>query len=177
MAELTVDIIYGKALYMAAKEVDKVQLVRDEAKEVLSIIKGEPDFMAFINTPVIPAQDKKDVLEKVFGGKVCDELLNLLYVLVDKGRTRHIAKIFAVYEELIDESEGFAIGKIISVNPLKEEQLKKFEAETTKLLRKNVRLKNETDPGLIGGVRIFIDGKLIDASLRSRLDNLGNTII
>lgn len=177
MAELTVDIIYGKALYMAAKEVDKVQLVRDESKEVLSIIKGEPDFMAFINTPVIPAQDKKNVLEKVFGGKVCDELLNLLYVLVDKGRTRHIAKIFAVYEELIDESEGFAIGRIISVNPLKEEQLKKFEAETTKLLRKNVRLKNETDPGLIGGVRIFVDGKLIDASLRSRLDNLGNTII
>lgn len=177
MAELTVDIIYGKALYMAAKEVDKVQLVRDEAREVLSIMKSEPDFVEFINTPVIPARDKKEVLEKIFGGNICEELLNLLYVLVDKGRSRHIAKIFAVYEGLIDESEGYALGRIISVTPLKEEQLKKFEAETAKLLRKNVRLKNETDPGLIGGVRIFVDGKLIDASLRSRLDNLGNTII
>lgn len=177
MAELTVDGTYGYALYLAAKEVDKIQLIREEAKEVQSLLENEPDFVAFINTPVIPAKDKKAVIDKVFRDKVSEELLNLLFVLVDKGRTRHIAKIFSSYESKINEVEGFAVGKILSVVPLNKAQLEKFEEETAKLLKERIKLENVVDPRLLGGIKIFINGKVIDASLRSRLNSLTSTII
>ncbi len=177
MAELTVDSIYGYALYLAAKEVDKIQLIREEAKEVQAILEAEPDFVEFINTPVIPAKEKKAVIDKVFRDKVSDELINLLFVLVDKGRTRHIKKIFSSYEAKINDVEGYAVGKILSVVPLTGAQTEKFEEETAKLLQEKVKLENVVDPRLLGGIKIFINGKVIDASLRSRLDSLTSKII
>jgi F-type H+-transporting ATPase subunit delta len=177
MAELTVHGTYGYALYLAAKEVDKVQLIREEAKEVLSVLDSEPDFVAFINTPVIPAKEKKAVIDRVFRDKISDELLNLFFVLVDKGRAKHINKIFSAYEAKINEVEGFAVGKILSVVPLSKGQLKKFEEETAKLLQERIKLENVVDVRLLGGIKIFINGKVIDASLRNRLDSLTSKII
>ena len=177
MAELTIDGTYGYALYLAAKEVDKIQLIREQTKEVQSLLEGEPNFVEFINTPVIPAKEKKAVIEKVFRDKICDELLNLLFVLVDKRRTRHISKIFSSFESKINEVEGYAVGKILSVVPLTSDQIKKFEEETAKLLQERIKLENVVDTRLLGGIKIFINGKVIDASLRSRLNSLTSTII
>jgi ATP synthase F1 delta subunit len=177
MAELTIDTTYGHALYLAAKEVDKVKLILEETREVRSLLEKEGDFVAFITTPVIPAKEKKMVLEKVFDGVISRELLNLLFVLVDKGRTRHMEKIFKAYEGEIYKAEGYGEGKIFSVVPIVGEQLSRFEEETSRLLRQKVKLENVIDPSLVGGMKILIQGKIIDASLRKRLEDLSNTII
>ena len=73
---------------------------------------------------------------------------------------------------MIDENKGFSLGTIFSIKPLSDGQLESFEKETGKLLRKQVRLENKVDKNLIGGVRIFIEGKVIDASIQRKLMNL-----
>jgi len=177
MAELTIGLTYGNALYQAAKEVNKRDLILEQATEVLEIIKQEPDLHMFMDTPVVSAAEKKKALGAIFEGRICDELLNLIYIMVDKGRTRHFPRIVRVYRDLLNHEEGFSYGKIFTVKPLSPDRLTKFEGETGKLLQQNVRLENEIDPALIGGIKIFIDGKIIDASLQRRLEDLGNTIL
>lgn len=177
MAELTIALTYGSALFQAAAEVNKKDRILEEAAEVLGILEQEPELFAFMNTPVVPALEKKTVLTKIFKDRICDELLNLICIMVDKGRVRHFPKVVKVYRDLINKEEGFSYGKIYSVRPLSQVQLAKFEEETGRLLQQNVKLENETDPRLIGGITIFIDGKVIDASLRKRLDDLSSTII
>ncbi len=103
--------------------------------------------------------------------------MNFLYVMIDKGRTKHFERAIKVYKELLDKEEGLAYGKIFSVKPLSADKLQKFEKETGKLLQEKVKLENEIDTNLIGGIKILIDGKVIDASLRKRLEDLSNTII
>jgi ATP synthase F1 delta subunit len=125
-----------------------------------------------MNTPAIAAREKKDVISKIFEGKIADELLNLMRILIDRGRTRHFVKIIAVYKDLINKEEGFSYGKILSVKPLAEERLRRFEEETGKLLKLRVKLENLPAPDLIGGVKIYIDGRIIDASIKSRLKDL-----
>ncbi len=176
MAELTVAMTYGDALYQAAKELGTRDIIAEEAHAVLEIMKAEPTFCDVINSPCIPAEDKKKLLKAVFEGKICNELLNLWMILVDKRRTMHFPKIVQVYDDLCNSEDGFAYGKIFSINPLTEEQLARFESETSKLLKENVRLENETDKSLIGGVKILIDGKIIDATIRKRLSDLTDTI-
>ena len=51
-----------------------------------------------------------------------------------------------------------------------------MQQKVSDLLGENVKLENEIDKTLIGGVKILIDGKIIDASLRSRLENLSNAM-
>ena len=177
MAELTVDLTYGSALFQAAEETGKKDLFLDEACQVLGIFEQEPDFYAFINYPAISAKEKKDVLKRVFEGRICQELLNLLYVLVDKGRTRHFPKIINAYKDMINHEEGYSYGTVYSVEALKPEQIVKFEEQTSELMKKKVKLENQLDPKLIGGVKILVDGRIIDASIRKRFQDLGSKII
>ncbi|MDD2217816.1 MAG: ATP synthase F1 subunit delta [Eubacteriales bacterium] len=176
MAELTVAMTYGDALFQAGKDLDKIDIIAEEAHAVLGILKEEPQFCDVINSPCIPADEKKKLLRAVFQGKICDELLNLWMILVNKRRTIHFENIVRVYDDLRNREEGLAYGKVVSMNPLTEQQLLRFEDETSKLLKEKVRLENETDKSLIGGVKILIDGKIIDATIRKRLSDLTDII-
>ena len=176
MAELTIDLTYGTALFEAARETGKTEIIKAESAEVLEIFRRERDLQTFVNAPGISADQKKQALEAIFGGKICDELLNFLCILVDKGRTFHLEKMIKVYKELADKEEGFSYGTVYSVIPLGDERIKELEEETSKLLRINVRLSNEIDPKLMGGFKILVEGKLIDASIRKRFDELNSQI-
>lgn len=96
---------------------------------------------------------------------------------MDKGRTKHYPRIIDSYEKLIAQAEGYAKGDIYSVQPLSEEQRIKFEEQTGKLLQENVKLENKIDASLIGGVKILIDGKMLDASLKKRLDDMRSKLL
>ena len=93
MADLTVDLTYGSALYEAAEDVGKRDEIAKNADWVLEVLRDNPDLQNFINYPAISAREKKETIEKIFDGNVCEEFLNFLYVLIDKGRTMHLAKI------------------------------------------------------------------------------------
>lgn len=177
MAELTIDMTYANALFQAAQDVDKVALIQQEAKSMLDIFQQEKDFFYFFNDPTVSAGKKKTVLKNVFEGRICTEHLNFLFVLVDKGRTGRYPRIIAGYEKRIAEEEGYARGDVFSVQPLSEEQKTKLEEQTGKLLQQNVKLENKIDTSLIGGVKILIDGKMLDASLKKRLDDMRSELL
>jgi ATP synthase, F1 delta subunit len=176
MAELTVESTYGKALFEAAKEVDKVELILEELNAIRAIFQEEPDFYEFFNTPVLSGPEKKKVIEKVFTGQLSDETYNFLCILIDKRRTCNFDRIVKEYQHLLNQSVGIFAGTINSVEPLTDIQLSNFEEKTGKLLRKNVKLINKLDPSILGGVKIFIEGKVIDATIRKRLQDLEGSI-
>ena len=177
MAELTVDLTYGSALYQAAVETNKKDLILDEAFQVQDVFEREPEFFEFLNYPAISAIEKKDVLKRVFEGRICQELLNLLYVLTDKGRTARYSKIIKAYKDMVDREEGIAYGTVYSVEPLKDTQIAKLEEQLTALLQEKIKLTNELDPKLIGGFKILVDGRILDASIRKRLQDLGSKLV
>ncbi|MDO4196704.1 MAG: ATP synthase F1 subunit delta [Prevotellaceae bacterium] len=176
MAELTVDRTYGTALFEAAGDLGIKDEILEETVGLMELFEKEPDLATFMKYPSIPAREKKEVIKNIFEGRIDDVFLNFLYVLVDKGRTTHLQGILKMYIKLIDEEAGFTNGIVYSVVPLGEDKIKELEEETSKLLRKNVKLTNELDTDLIGGVKILAEGKLIDLSYRKRLEDLGNQI-
>ncbi len=74
MAELTVGMTYGNALFQVASEVHKTEVILDEAIQLLELLKQEQDLSAFIDTPVISIADKKDVLKSILEGRISEEL-------------------------------------------------------------------------------------------------------
>ena len=174
MAELTVDLTYGEALMGAARETGKEQLILDEAQQILDIMSKEPDFNAFINYPAISADEKKETLKNIFEGKICEELLNFLCILVDKRRTMNFERIIKVYRGLIEKEVGVSYGAVYSVVKLSEDRIIDLEEQTSRLLQTKVKLTNELDPKLMAGIKILVDGKIIDASYRKKFDELAS---
>lgn len=176
MAELIVERTYGEALYQAAKDLGKEAVFSEELAALQAVFAEEADFLRFLEAPTISVEEKENVVQEVLGGSFSAEIIRFLFVLIEKGRVRKFSKISAVYGRLRGEEEGIVPGTIESAVPLSEEHIRKFEEQTGKLLRKKVKLKNEVDKSLIGGVRIFADGKMIDASVKSRVSTLMETI-
>ena len=176
MAELTVDMTYGTALYEAASEQGKTEQIREEAGQIIGIFEQEPELRAFVNYPAISADEKKKVLQDIFEGQICSELLNFLYVLIDKRRIGQFERIIRVYRDLADHEEGVAYGMVYSAVPLDKGRLAEIEEQTSKLMQQKVRLTNETDPGLLAGFKVLVEGKVIDASYRKRFDEMASQL-
>lgn len=172
MAELTVASTYAKALFDVAVENNKVDLIGEELEGLKEIFNQEPDFKRLLASPTVSVAEKKQVIETVFEGKMEKELLNFLYVLIDKGRANQIENIIKKYKDEVAELNHFTNGTIYSVEPLKEEKVQEFEEQVSKLLNKKVKLENQVDSKLIAGVKILVEGKIIDASVRQSLDEM-----
>lgn len=176
MAELTVDLTYGTALYQAAAELGKEAQILEEGRAVVEIFRNEPEFEAVLRSPAVAAEAKKNLLCNVFEGRLTQELLNFLCILIDKGRFNRFRRIISEYARLYDSREGIIKGIIYSVEPLDSKRLAEFENQTSKLMGVRVILENQTDSSLIGGVKILADGRIIDASIRSRLNKIASEI-
>ena len=174
MAELAVDLTYGTALMEAARDVGKEDQILEEAQAVAQLIEDEPDLHQFINYPGVSADEKKEVLKNIFEGRICEELLNFLYILVDKRRTMNFGRIVKVYKSLVEREEGVSYGTVYSVVKLSDERMAELEEQTSKLLQMNVKLENELDPSLLAGFKILVEGKIIDASYRKKFDELAS---
>ena len=78
MAELTVDRVYGEALYQVATELGKTEDILEEGLAICDIMDLEPDLERLMVNPTIAADVKKEILTNIFEGRISEELLNLL---------------------------------------------------------------------------------------------------
>ncbi|MDR1246751.1 MAG: ATP synthase F1 subunit delta, partial [Clostridiales Family XIII bacterium] len=166
MEALTVATTYGAALFEVARDLDKIDSIGEEITALGGIFKDEPEFFNLLCNPGIDAVGKKETLKTVLDGRVSKELLNFMFILTDKRRIGGFHTIVKAYHTLVNANLGISIGSIYSAVPLSDDRRKSLEEETGKLLKRNVRLDNLIDADLIGGVKIYIEGKLIDASIR-----------
>jgi len=177
MEKLTVDLTYGQALFDAAMDRGKLYEIWAEYLAVMEVFSEYPLLKKLFCVPTITNREKKDAATKIFGKHISQELLNFIFILIDKRRMESWEGIDREYEKLVWKKEGHAKGILYSAVPIEGEKLKAFESKTDASIHKRVQLENRIDKSLIAGVRIYVDGKLIDASVKSRLENMKQRII
>lgn len=174
--ENVIAMTYGKALFEAARELDRVCEIEEEIRGLDEIFRKEEAFLRLLRSPAVTVKEKKTLTGQIFGGRVGAEVLSFLYILIDHGRMGQYHAIVKNYLKRKDAWLGEACGKIWSASPLTEEELHRFEGETGRLLGKRVTLKNRIDPAVLGGVRVQVSGRLIDATVRSALEGLRDSL-
>ncbi len=177
MEELNVSLTYGQALFDVAKELGREKELLEEAIGVREIMKNEPGFLMLVNDPTITGDEKKEIIQNVFDEKISQELLNFFCVLIDKRRISYFIRIVNQFEKLVNEYEGFAAGVVCTAIELSESRIQEIERETSKLLNGKVKLIQEIDTNLIGGIKILVNGKIIDASVRKKLQDMARQLI
>ena len=174
--EIEVAMTYARALYDAAKDLDHVEEILEEIIALDKIFRQEKNLRAILQNPAFSRAQKKESIRNIFEGRVHEEVVNFLCILIDKNRYYDFHGIVREYRSIVDEEQGRGFGVIYSAVPLTGEQTGKFEEQASRLLRKNITLRNIVDPSVIGGVRLFIDGKMIDASLSTKLERMAENI-
>jgi F-type H+-transporting ATPase subunit delta len=98
---------------------------------------------------------------------------NFLLLAVDKRREAYVAEVARAYALLADRAEGLVDVEVRTAVELGEESRGRLHETLAGKLERRVRVSFVIDPSLVGGIQVKVDDRLFDASLRRRLDRLG----
>lgn len=163
---------YANALFEVALEEEKYDAVGQELLFILKCLKEEPKLYDILKSPLVVLKEKKEILNSVFGKNVNQEILNFLYIIVDKKREKYIESIIEEYMALTNEAKNIVEAVAITAVPLKNEMMLKLQETLSKSLGKNVQLKNEIDTEIMGGVLVKVGDKIMDGTIKSRLGEI-----
>lgn len=171
MAEL-VSKRYASALFEVAFEGQNYEQVKNELNFILDCLKGEPQLYDLLKSPLITADEKKDIVSNIFKERVSEEVFNFIRIIIDKGREEYIESVVKEYNILADAVKNKVEAVAITAIPMDKQDLLKLQVNLSMSSGKNIQLKNQVDPSIIGGVLVKIGDKLIDGTVKSRLVNM-----
>lgn len=132
---------------------------------------------SFLDTPRIPTEEKKRILREVFADQVPPLFINFLLVVVDKRRQRSLPAIQAAYADLLDEKAGRVHAAVRLAFEPDEALRTQLVAALSKRLGADVVPHFVKDERILGGVIIRVGDRVMDGSLRRRLDDLRSTLV
>ena len=161
---------YSKAIFEIAEEKNQVKEIYEMLNSAMVLYRTDKEFKNFILNPLIDSEQKKSVLNKIFGKDNSDNLNILLYIL-DKGRMNCIKYIVAEYLKIYYRKNRILDVKATFTKELTDEQKKKLIDKLSQKTRKEINLEIKIDKDILGGGIIKIGDKIIDGSIRRELDN------
>lgn len=162
---------YALALYEIAEEKGKVKQYLEELRDILNIISDE-DFTKLIKHPQVSTSSKKKLFNDVFKDKIDEDLLSFLLVLIEKGRILQLESKINEFEKIYLERNNTIVAKVKTVIPLKDDEKHGLIDKLQKKYNKKIILEEEIDKDIIGGVYVEINGKIIDGTIKSKLDEM-----
>ncbi len=165
---------YAAALHSFARQRGLTAEILRQLEEFAGLWQDSPELRQVMQSPRIERSRKANILQAV-GSRLefSQPLMNLCNLLLDKGRLEILPALFREFEALEDMAAGRARAHCLVAHPLTEEQLGKLRQKLIKISgAKDVLLTLETDPSLLAGFVVSIDGKIIDGSLKGRLHRL-----
>ncbi len=161
---------YSRAVFEIALERKELDRWQSDLRKIASL--GEDAiFIAFLESPKFHFEDKARLLSERLGD-INPLALNLVYLLVERGRLSMVGDIADDYQRLLDSYRGIEQAEITTAVPLDDEDKLGLEEHLGAIVGKRVVLKPKVDSSLIGGIVARIGGKLLDGSTRSKLEAL-----
>lgn len=163
---------YAEALFEAGIELKKLDEFKNEIEFVSEVFKSDDQLKTVFQHPKLSKNEKKDILNSLFKDKVSTEVLNLCYITVDKGREKHLEVINDEYRKLYNKEKGIVEAQALTAVAMSKEELDNLQSKLSNKLNKKVELKNAIDPTVVGGVLVKVGDKIIDGSIKGRLNEV-----
>ncbi len=176
MAKL-VSQTYGNALFELGLEENKIDLLFEEAKVFLEVIRNDDELMKFMKHPKIVKDKKMETGKMIFEKTFSREFAGFLLILVQKDRFVDVEKILEYFIGQIKEYKKIGVAFVSTAVPLKEEQKKKVEQrllETTSY--ESFEMNYTVDETLLGGMVIRIGDRIVDTSIKNKLRELSKQL-
>lgn len=162
---------YCDAIFAVAQEDNTLDLYKEQLLLVDDTLKDD-QFRFVMSHPKISHDEKKQVLENVYGTVLDHTLLNFLKLLVDKGRFIRMHEIVKEFIKQYNEVNQIQVVYVSSAKALREEETQRLKEALEKKLNKHIDMRQRIDEDLMAGIRVKINDQVIDNSAKSRLQRL-----
>lgn len=172
MAKLVANT-YGDALFELALSESAVDTLYAEAFVVLEAFKNNKELGKLLNHPKIETNEKQTVVENCFKSFVSKNMTGFLVLMVAKARYNAIEEALAYFIDKVKAYKSIGTAYITTATPLREEQKTRIVErlfQTTDY--KRFEMNYAVDPSLLGGIVIRIGDRVVDSSIKTKLEGL-----
>ncbi|MCR5655067.1 MAG: ATP synthase F1 subunit delta [Lachnospiraceae bacterium] len=169
---------YGEAFFELVCERNQEDQFLEEVEAVLHILDENPGFTALMNHPKVTKEEKLSLLDEAFKGKASDEMTGFLTIIVKKDRFSEIDAILAYIVSRIKENKGIGIASVTTPQALTEQQKKAVEDRLLATTGyKSMEMHYEEDESLIAGMQIRIGDRVVDSSVKTKIEELKRQLL
>jgi len=166
---------YVEALFRLAKAQGALEAVRTDVRRLASDLRAGGT-LAFVFDERLPLDARRAQLNARLGG-LSPLTVDFVHLLLDKRRVEVLRELGAAFHRRDLEERGAAEGVVESVRPLEAADLESLARALGPKIGKQLALSNRIVPDLLGGLRVVVESRMIDASLSGRLDGLRKSLL
>jgi F-type H+-transporting ATPase subunit delta len=167
--------VYAEALFDVARDRGKLDAIRDELAQFADAVDGDRDLQVFFFSPYFSSAEKVAGLKRAVLGADA-ELLNFLELLIEKQRMPEIFRVRRHFEELWKEENRRIDVTVTSAIELDPAVVAKVGEEIERQTGQKVDLSSRVDGEILGGIVLQVGNKVLDASIRTRLEKLRKSV-
>ncbi|MFW6273714.1 MAG: ATP synthase F1 subunit delta [Halanaerobium sp.] len=167
---------YSNALFSLGKEKENLMELKDSLAEFWQIVEENKDLKQVLFHHCILSEEKKNIISKLFGDQLQQDILHFIYILIEKRREYQLESIISSFNQLVDREENILNVEVTSAVKMKQSALNKLKNRLKEILDKNIRINNIVNENIIGGLVLKVEDYIIDGSLIFELKNLEQKI-
>lgn len=168
---------YASALFELARDERQIDSVAGSLRSVHEVLENSPEFRAVTTSPLIDrAEARKAIGATATALKLDPVTTNFLGVLARNGRLRQLPDIIRLFSRLTAEHRGETTAEIVSARPLDDDQIAALKQQLGARAGRNVNIDARVDPSILGGIVVRLGSQMIDASIRTKLNNLAQAM-
>ncbi len=162
---------YAEAAFEVALAHDQLDRWKGDLALAAEIL-GRPDVAPVVDSPAIPLVGRQAVVSGLLGSRVQPAALRLVNLLVARGRAGILPRVAEEYARRLHSHRGVVMATVTSAVPLTADETAAILTRVETMAGASVELRTEVDPGLLGGLTVQVRDRLLDASIRGRLERL-----
>jgi F-type H+-transporting ATPase subunit delta len=164
---------YAVALFELAKEQGQLAQVEADLKSFQAMLDESEDLRRLVRSPVISADEQAKALSAIFAKAGISALSANFFQLIARNRRLFaVADMLKDFRTLLAAERGEVSADIASAHPLTPEQMTALKDTLRAQVGKDVQINTRVDPNLLGGLIVKLGSRMIDSSLRTKLNNL-----
>lgn len=177
MSDNDIARVYAASLVEFGQEKNLLVDFEEEIKCISELVSEDKSFHLFLSSPGILREKKKDLVDRVFKGKISDFIVNFLNVLIENDRLYLLDDICVAVVERIDRVVGRERVTVTVAETLDATLKSKIVATLKNTLKKEIIIHEVINKAIIGGIIIRIGDMVIDGSLANGLKKMKNTLL
>jgi len=163
--------VYARALFEVATEHDALDEIHDQLGAFTDAMNDTRELAVFFFSPYFAVDEKKDGLERAVSD-ANPEFRNFLEALIERHRMPAIFRIRTVFEGLWEEAHKLLSVQIVSAIELDETIVKSLQERIGAQVDREIEVSRVVDPDILGGIVLRVGNVIMDASIRTRLEQL-----
>jgi F-type H+-transporting ATPase subunit delta len=167
---------YAEAAFEVAMRDGTLEQWRAELDIAASVV-GDARALDILANPAIPTDQRSSALDALLGDRAARPVKNLIQLMLRRGRIEELSRVAAEFRRLDDDRQGITHATATSASELTQDEVRQLTARLEESTGGRIALDVQVDPSLLGGLVVRVGDRLIDGSVRGRLERLRNRLI